>query len=1651
MSSRTRMRPPTREEEKRSHQDVLFVHEGEESPTFYGNEMVHPEQDDLDNSRKERVMSTDSVFSKMSEAYPDEPLDMLHVDTTEHTERPTEVMTVTEEQKAASPRSQKPARRAASFTREYVPYFAAPENVARPRGHQLSVGGTGDRHSTFTTRAHRTRVYRSWCSRVTYTFLLLNMTVWVPLWLKLLMIERNETQSSRPLTVYNSSVSIDLKVSTFEDKDTECGKCDAASENGLFGYTYPIDATVENFHRVENVPTATYVTLLASYNFKDWFVVNQAGDLTGLRAGSNDVAVCRADPFPEETDDDPATAEQAALQQQQQTEDELAREARQNAEKTEFESVLKVDPVTGEVIDRYDQILQTKTTVAPTLFADKATDAPTPLDFDDEQISRCCLDKPGFVYFVACATPYEYLQKADIYERVEGPPFEEKCIALTGRCGVSCGIEADAPVEETCVDGRIPLDKLLSDRFLETEDDDGQEERRRHLLGNDRRHFDRSRRMTSLRSRLYHASFIFFVTLTTIGTWISFFAGTGMLEEPLKPSMTEVEAYMSDTTTNVHQNADVGGGKKKNRRNYPVHKTQKKPLCLCAFGISATEPRMMVLRNFCGKLMSWLSQRKFTLGMRSVDKASIFDRDPQRQTVKAKSARELKAATMDSYVECIDIFQDEGHRVGAYALWDSFVDLVHDSDLRFIEAMAAKMSTMKADDDRLLGKEADDGLLLDDELRALAKDEQGMDIKQDHVDRLELAFATFDLLSALGHHAFWRNDGKTIGVVQFRDLANDAYASAGLKQWAANFKEEKKRSGNPFAADVAPTSVEGIAKETWQSWMTAWWELYDSLGRNQWVKRFDCTKFRLIRLHYDRQANGGHHRDLMMCYAARANPEDLRIKLAPTTNTRGISKNVFVRLKHAEEKNDKHLIRRFKRHEIRPLSRSEARRAHARVVAQIRLNGVSYVKVKECTPELLTHLPNRLLVNAGADEDDVEMMKADYESPGGQLLRNYRSASNRALCARPKHHFQGEEAILPLELVEPLRQSRGKSGGMNHAMEILNYYIRHHSSTMSVVRENAEANHEEFWSESAHGKNRGGNVPTRNQKNVLLSTNLGRSSRRGLASTTAKQQFYDDVPPDKRSNPVAACLLFAIFDCRHMATQGFWDAVIPYFYAYKHIHNPWSRELQVDRPVAFVQLPQSFNSLTLDNDIFDMRNEYLFRFANNIRSGVGAITSCGTNAVWNYDIKFQATPLEHRFNEDTMIEDTASSHDVIIAGRKGVYHFERLVLGARKGTNDYLAAVFRWSRGAVQLFWTTFWFPRYRYVWPWVVVVIHALPTIACVYYLQTVKLDECHRTALSTRFGAAPCHAGPVSGLVLDPAFLIYVVFMATLATGSFHYHRMGAYTVMLENVSYYFTSLSAFYWTALPPYMCIARHSVPDIFDVQMLTAGALWLQGHMALILQIIKAWSPLENGNAPSDQSLLRAQQMYFLSAPLHVLAIVFGMKDGFDILFRRKDASRWSSFDSIMALTTVKLWVIGLVLTMLVAIGWGIYNVVVYDDTTEEKGVRALGMFFCVLILFIIETPFRGMYFYNRVVKSKEKPNCLDRLTKSIFGKKQPIRPDYIYLLLWMILLIFLFRRSNKSDGILNGRSRCSINPDEDGCEEEELFKFVRLPGEGLLS
>ena len=75
---------------------------------------------------------------------------------------------------------------------------------------------------------------------------------------------------------------------------------------------------------------------------------------------------------------------------------------------------------------------------------------------------------------------------------------------------------------------------------------------------------------------------------------------------------------------------------------------------------------------------------------------------PPRSQRELRRARKESSQTisaerrLDEYVEMIDIFQDEGHRVGAFALWAAFVNVVDHGDLRFLAKMAEKMKDMDA-------------------------------------------------------------------------------------------------------------------------------------------------------------------------------------------------------------------------------------------------------------------------------------------------------------------------------------------------------------------------------------------------------------------------------------------------------------------------------------------------------------------------------------------------------------------------------------------------------------------------------------------------------------------------------------------------------------------------------------------------------------------------------------------------------------------------------------------------------------------------------------------------------------------------------------------------------------------------------------------
>ena len=731
-------------------------------------------------------------------------------------------------------------------------------------------------------------------------------------------------------------------------------------------------------------------------------------------------------------------------------------------------------------------------------------------------------------------------------------------------------------------------------------------------------------------------------------------------------------------------------------------------------------------------------------------------------------------------------------------------------------------------------------------------------------------------------------------------------------------------------------------------------------------------------------------------YIARAKPKEYL-----SAKSRGIVPGVIVRLRHPFEENGEKAYQ-IDCNQPGMTARQYSRLCYGRV-KRVKVGGGkkglnigclnelvragTHVELMDCSTLMIAEIKHNAQNGppSTAEDDDTDLMLESDE-----------------------YEFR-----VPIDKVVPLCPSRGKSGGMNHTMDVLDEYL---------VK----------------------NVP---------------ALRKGKGT-----------------------LLFAVFDCRHMGQQGFWDGVIPHFFKYDKKAQGSSAlksSLTINENVCFVQLPQTFAALNLPEDFFDMRNEYGFRMSNTVRSGVGAVTSCGTNAVWNIELLGQTYQrrghniipkrsargvadelstelskrrvLSYRFNTETMIEDTASSHEAVLVGRKSVYHFQRDVLGARKVAADYLAAVFRWSQGAVQLFCTAYlncpkfpcfqknsleWAPsgekkrhcfeKYIYEpirdawWPWIMLFSYVAPIVIMVANLQMVDvnqeipIDWSGRKWCNGLFAPNPslyddvtadsrCHRVnfAVLSLLYNYWFFAYVFWMLLIAILAVNSRIVATFSILLENTTYFFNAMSAFFWVFLPCYMSITG-TIPFRYDAAMLTFGGLWLEVCTWVLLVEIKSWAPPDpkGSVAPPDIALMRAQQMYFIVAPLHIYAIITGCKSGFGVRFLDRDNSAWNSFQNTTSLTIAKVWVLTLMLGLSVSVIWAIVNLIFYDGFKIEL---IIGFSTASLILSLIYEPVLAIFYNKEMTANKLRTHDKSlwvTITRAICGKHVLITPKHIYVIFW---------------------------------------------------
>jgi len=111
----------------------------------------------------------------------------------------------------------------------------------------------------------------------------------------------------------------------------------------------------------------------------------------------------------------------------------------------------------------------------------------------------------------------------------------------------------------------------------------------------------------------------------------------------------------------------------------------------------------------------------------------------------------------------------------------------------------------------------------------------------------------------------------------------------------------------------------------------------------------------------------------------------------------------------------------------------------------------------------------------------------------------------------------------------------------------------------------------------------------------------------------------------------------------------------------------------------------------------------------------------------------------------------------------------------------------------------------------------------------------------------------------------------------------------IMMENISYWLTSCSIFFWLSLTLFMIIGMNP-PLMFNVThfMLFIVAINICQHCMI--------NEYKNMGGCSELSIWRSQQAYTLAAPLYVMAIVRGTAAAWGIVWRRLDKSFWTSSD-----------------------------------------------------------------------------------------------------------------------------------------------------------
>jgi hypothetical protein len=285
----------------------------------------------------------------------------------------------------------------------------------------------------------------------------------------------------------------------------------------------------------------------------------------------------------------------------------------------------------------------------------------------------------------------------------------------------------------------------------------------------------------------------------------------------------------------------------------------------------------------------------------------------------------------------------------------------------------------------------------------------------------------------------------------------------------------------------------------------------------------------------------------------------------------------------------------------------------------------------------------------------------------------------------------------------------------------------------------------------------------RERENVtLIEKNRGKAGALNVFAEFLRHRARKWAAQNDVQYPVQT--IAGIVDARHMLAEPhiFISEALPFF-ARLDKGNAYGKATDV----ILVQYPQFFSNVIRD-DFLDNKNSGYYTIWQTLRDCAKTITSSGTNAIWDI------TDPTFSFATSSRIEDTGTSQKYL-AKYLSVHLPCFVAYGIAKDTEDYIEAVYRWSTGAVELFWSTLFSHQFKhFILIGCVVAIFGMASFSQLFFSYYMWL-----------------------------AFLVGCGLMAYYekATGQRPLRRLNVSATIVMNTMYWISNLSSLVWVVLVP----------------------------------------------------------------------------------------------------------------------------------------------------------------------------------------------------------------------------------------------------------